>query len=99
VKSRVSSVLSVLGGFSQVILSPEGFNLKQMKELTLKLLKSEHDIIVLSFHSTSTSAGLNPFVTSPSAERRFFNQLQQYLDFYEQKIKGGFFGMTDSFGN
>jgi hypothetical protein len=99
VKSRVSSVLSVLGGFSQVILSPEGFNLKQMKELTLKLIKSEHDIIVLSFHSTSISAGLNPFVASSSAERHFFNQLQQYLVFYEQKIKGDFFDVNNNLGN
>jgi hypothetical protein len=99
VKSRVSTIFSVLGGFSQVILSPEGFNLKQMKELTLKLIKSEHDIIVLSFHSTSISAGLNPFVASSSAERHFFNQLQQYLVFYEQKIKGDFFDVNNNLGN
>ena len=98
VKSRMSSIFSVLGGFSRVILSPEGFNLKQMKELTLKLISSKHDIIVLSFHSTSISAGLNPYVTSSRAESDFFNQLQQYLVFYEQKIGGSFLDVTDNFG-
>lgn len=95
VKSRMSTIISILGGFNQVILSPEGFSLKQMKELTFKLIKSKHDTVVLSFHSTSTSAGLNPYVTSLKAENHFYNQLQQYLVFFEREVKGSFFDIND----
>jgi hypothetical protein len=94
VKSRVTSVFSILGGFNQVILTPEGFNLDEMQALTKKLMASGHDTIVLSFHSTSIVAGNNPFVTSEVEEELFFNQLQQYLTFYVDELGGDFFDST-----
>lgn len=91
VKSRLTSLFSLFGGFNQVILTPEGFNLAEMKELTKKLMASEHSTIVLSFHSTSIMAGNNPFVTNEVEEKQFFTQLQQYLEFYVEALDGDFF--------
>jgi hypothetical protein len=94
VKSRITSVFSILGGFNQVILTPEGFDLEEMKALTKKLMASGHDTIVLSFHSTSIVAGNNPFVANEVEEELFFNQLQQYLTFYVDELGGDFFDST-----
>jgi hypothetical protein len=84
-----------LGGFNQVILTPEGFNLEEMQALTKKLMASGHDTIVLSFHSTSIMPGMTPFVTSASEELRFFDQLQHYLQFYVEKTDGKFLKLTN----
>jgi hypothetical protein len=94
VKSRLTSVFSVLGGFNQVILTPEGFNLAEMQALTKKLIASNHDTIVLSFHSTSIMPGMNPFVSNEVEEKIFFAQLQQYLKFYVEELDGQFFDNT-----
>jgi hypothetical protein len=93
VKLRITSAFSILGGFSQVILTPEGFSLKQMKALTIKLIKSNHDTIVLSFHSTSIVPGLNPFVSNLIERTHFFEQLQQYLEFYVEELNGEFLSL------
>lgn len=90
VRYRLSSIFSILGGFSQVLLTPEGFSLSEMKSLTRALVRSNHETIVLSFHSPSIVSGNTPFVTSASEEENFYYKLDQYLDFYVNDLEGGF---------
>ncbi len=96
VKYRISSIFSKLGGFSQVLLSPEGFTLNEMKELTKKLVFSNHETLVLSFHSPSIKFGNTPFVKTVEEEGIFFSALEAYLKFFKEEIQGEFMLLSDS---
>ncbi len=88
VKLKVTSIFSLLGGFSQVLLTPEGFSLNEMKDLTRKALRSTNKVLVLSFHSPSIIKGNTPFVCTEKEEIAFFKKLDEYLFFYDNEIKG-----------
>jgi hypothetical protein len=90
VQSRISSVFSLLGGFSQVILSPEGFSLRDMKALTRKLVKAGQETLVLSFHSPSIVAGNTPFSPTESDASVIYEKVKDYLSFYVDEIGGQF---------
>tara|TARA_B110000467_G_scaffold157791_1_gene173010 strand:+ start:277 stop:1248 length:972 start_codon:yes stop_codon:yes gene_type:complete len=68
-------------------LSPEGFNLHQMKQVTIALADSGIDNLVFSFHSPSVKLGLTPYVESAVQFDTFLKSTKRYIDWIKENQK------------
>ncbi len=85
---RVGGILSRLGLFERVRLSPEGNDFDHLRRLTETLLGGGHTLFNLSFHSSSLVAGHTPYVRDESDRRRFVDTIERYFDFFFGAIGG-----------
>lgn len=85
---RLPGILSRLNILDRIRLSPEGFELSDLCQLTHTLLNQGVRIFTLSFHSPSLKPGCTPYVRSESDLQRFLNRIRAYLDFFFGKLGG-----------
>lgn len=78
---RLSGVLCRLNLLNKVWLSPEVSDSKQMIGLTQRMMQGANLIINMTFHSSSLTPGLTPFVRTKSDEERFVHTLREFLTF------------------
>jgi hypothetical protein len=78
---RIIGILHRLHLLNKVWLSPEQSDSKQMIKLTNCLIKKKYKIINLFFHSTALKAGLTDYVRTVSDEKRFIQQIEEFLAF------------------
>ena len=69
-------------------LSPEGFDLGEMRQLTQTLLADGVRTFTLSFHSPSVEPGYTPYVRDRIQLDRFLGILQDYLDYFVGVLGG-----------
>ena len=86
----VPSLLARIGGVRRLRLSPEGYSLRDMCQLTKILLQSGVRIFLLSFHSPSLEPGHTPYVRSQKDLTKFKSVLDDYLTFFRDEIGGAF---------
>jgi hypothetical protein len=79
---RVGGVLSRLGLFERVRLSPEGNDFAHLRRLTETLFNGGHTLFNLSFHSSSLAPGHTPYVRNESDRQQFMGTLERYFDFF-----------------
>lgn len=60
-------------------LSPEGFNVAQMKQVTKTLVDSGISNLVFSFHSPSAKRGMTPYVESEPDHNKLISDTQAYV--------------------
>lgn len=89
-KFKLPGILSRLGLFERIRLSPEGHTLDELKRLTLSMLKQDHKIFCLTYHSSSLMIGGSPYVKSEDDLALFLNTIEQYLAFFSGTVKGHF---------
>lgn len=76
-------------------LSCEGMTLGEMKGLTRKLLRDRIPVLTFSIHSTSLSAGKNPYAPDAKAVARTLSLARDYLDHFANDLGGTFITLDD----
>ena len=87
-KLRTPGILSRLGVVDRIRLSPEGFSLKDLKKITLFLLRQNINILTLSFHSPSVVVGHTPYVKTESELKAFLELIKNYIHFFVHECGG-----------
>jgi hypothetical protein len=85
---RLPGIISRLGLLDRLLLSPEGFDLAEMRKLTRHLLRQGIRVITLSFHSPSLKPGCTPYVRSELDLQSLLNNLRHYLDYFLGELNG-----------
>jgi hypothetical protein len=87
-KLHIPGILSRLGLFARLRLSPEGFSLPEMRQLTEALLRDGVRTFTLSFHSPSVEPGFTPYVRDSIQLDTFLGILRDYLDYFLGTVGG-----------
>jgi hypothetical protein len=87
-KVRLSSIFSRLNLLSRIRLSPEGYSLDEMKQLTRALHKRGDRVFSLSLHSPSAGIGFTPYVRSLADRDRLFNTIEGYVAWFRTELGG-----------
>ena len=74
------SLAAKLHLFNHVVLSPEICRLDEMQTLAQRLLERGVRLLHLTFHSSSLTPGLNPFVRTPADVEQFYGRLSSIID-------------------
>ena len=91
VANRIAAgVLAKSRALQRIRLSPEGYTLSDMTELTRFLLKRGVTLFTLSFHSPSAAIGHTPYVQSQADLDAFVRTLHNYLTFFSEQLQGSF---------
>lgn len=85
---RVGGIFSRLGVLERVRLTPEGFNLDDIKRLSVNLLEAGVRTFTLSFHSPSLKAGCTPYVRNELDRAKFLDQIAAFLEFFFKELDG-----------
>lgn len=87
-KFRTAGILSRLGLMERIRLSPEGFTLKEMKQLTRSLLERGENVFTLTYHSPSLAVGCTPYVRDKQGLKNFLDTLENYFSFFFNELGG-----------
>ncbi|MBF0381860.1 MAG: polysaccharide deacetylase family protein [Magnetococcales bacterium] len=85
---RIPGIFSRLGLLERIRLTPEGYDLEDLKRLTNHLIASGTKIFTLSFHSPSLAPGAIDYVQDEAGLQRFLATIAGYLDFFMNTIGG-----------
>lgn len=85
---KLPGVLSRLGLAERIQLTPEGTSLQEAKRLTQALIRRNHRIFVLTYHSTSLLPGSNPYVRDERELSSFMRWLEEYFEFFFGELGG-----------
>jgi len=69
-------------------LSPEGFNLSDMKKLTLSQIALGQTDFIFSFHSPSVKLGLTPYVEVEKDLTQFKQNTLDYIQWFTETVHG-----------
>lgn len=81
-------VLSRLGLLNHYRLSPEQYNLRQLRSLTQVLLAKGTRILSFTFHSPSLKPGSTPYVRDGADLERFLGDFRSYFNYFFDEIGG-----------
>jgi hypothetical protein len=87
-RAHLGGILSRLGLFSKVWLSPEGYTLAENIALLHVLYKEGVRIFSFAFHSPSVEPGNTPYVASRRDLERFLSQCRQFFDYFMGELGG-----------
>ena len=85
---RLPGILSRLGLLARIRLSPEGFSLREMQQLTRALLRREVRVFTLSFHSPSLLPGCTPYVRDAAELAAFLERIREFLFWFFNEVGG-----------
>lgn len=86
--ARLPAVLSRLGAVDRLRISPEGFELSDMRRLTRELLEQDVGVFTLSFHAPSLLPGWTPYVHDLAERAKFLARLRGYLEYFLGELGG-----------
>ena len=86
--ARLPAILSRLGAVDRLRLSPEGFELSDMRRLTRVLLGRGVGVFTLSFHAPSLLPGCTPYVQDSAERAQFLARLRAYLEYFLGEVGG-----------
>jgi hypothetical protein len=86
--ARLPAIFSRLGALDRLRLSPEGFELSDMRRLTRVLLDRGVGIFTLSFHAPSLLPGCTPYVQDLAERAKFLARLRAYLEYFLGEVGG-----------
>ncbi|MAW81043.1 MAG: hypothetical protein CMI63_12465 [Parvularcula sp.] len=69
-------------------LSPEGASLAELQALTRRLIKDKTPVLSFTLHSTSLSAGANPYVPDAESVDRLLQTSAAYLSWFTRAMGG-----------
>jgi len=85
---RVAGVVARLRLLERIRLSPEDYDVAEMRRLTATLLEDGVRVFVFSFHSPSVMPGGTPYVRSASDVERFLAKCCRYFDYFFSRLNG-----------
>jgi hypothetical protein len=85
---RLPGILSRLGLFERSRLSPEDYELSELKRLSRDLIADGIRCLVFSFHSPSIEPGCTPYVKTSADLERFLGKCEAYLEYFFGELGG-----------
>lgn len=85
---RLEPILSHLNLLSRIRLSPEGYTLAELKQLTQALHRRGDKVFSLSLHSPSAGIGYTPYVRSVADRDRLFATIEAYIGWFRDEFGG-----------
>lgn len=85
---RLPGILSRLGAFERLMLSPEGYTLSHMKHLTRALFARGQRIFQLSLHSPSMLPGCTEYARNPQERDELLARCGGYFDWFRKELDG-----------
>lgn len=82
------SVAGRQGLLQRVRLSPEGFEIADLRRLTLALIDRGIRLFVFSLHSPSLTPGFTPYVRDEDGLRRLLSTIDEYLHWFRSELQG-----------
>ena len=82
---RLEGILSRLGMFETLRLSPEGYSFDELRRLTDTVVERGADYLVYSFHSPSVMPGCTPYVQSDDDLMGFLDDIRRYLTYINER--------------
>jgi len=92
---RLSGILSRLGAFERLMLSPEGYTLTHMQRLTRALLARGVRTFQLSLHSPSMLPGCTKYVRNPQERDELLARCADYFRWFREKVGGEMLTLTE----
>lgn len=86
--ARVPGILSRLGAFERLHLSPEGYLGEHHRRITRTLLASGVRTFTFALHSPSVLPGCTPYVRTESDKRAFLDACRRYFEFFLRELGG-----------
>jgi len=86
----VQGLLRRSGLVSRAMLTPEGFSLRELKQLADSLISRGERVLTLSFHSPSLDPGHTPFVRTESERLRFVDLIRSFAEWFASRHRGVF---------
>jgi hypothetical protein len=85
---RLPGILSRLGIFERSRLSPEDYQLSELKRLSRNLIADGIRCLVFSFHSPSIQPGCTPYVRTEADLQRFLEKCGGYFEYFFGVLEG-----------
>lgn len=85
---KLEPILSRLNLLSRIRLSPEGYTLAELKQLTQALHQRGNRVFSLSLHSPSAGIGYTPYVRSVADRDRLFATIDAYIGWFRDEFGG-----------
>jgi hypothetical protein len=85
---KLEPILSRLNLLSRIRLSPEGYTLDELKQLTRALHNRGDRIFSFSLHSPSAGIGFTPYVRSLADRDRLFKAIDDYIAWFRSELGG-----------
>lgn len=85
---RLPGILSRLGMFERSRLSPEDYEVTELKRLTRDLIADGIRCLVFSFHSPSIAPGCTPYVRTDAELKRFLGKCEAYFEYFFGDLGG-----------
>lgn len=85
---KLRGLLARTGLLARARLSPEGYRLATMKQLTREMLGAGICHLTLSFHSSSLQPGFTPYCATAADVRHLLDRLDSYLRFFREELGG-----------
>jgi hypothetical protein len=92
---RLQGILSRIGAFERIMLSPEGYTLSHMKSLTRALIARGVQVFQLSLHSPSMLPGCTDYARDPQERDALLARCADYLRWFREDVKGEMSALTE----
>jgi hypothetical protein len=74
----------------RIRLSPEGYELRYLQQLTLQLLQSGVSLLTLTLHSPSVALGMSPYSKTSQDRDNLLSTVDRYLRWFKGSLGGNF---------
>ena len=85
---RLQGILSRIGAFERIMLSPEGYTLTHMQRLTRSLIARGAQVFQLSLHSPSMLPGCTAYARDPQERDALLARCADYLRWFREDVGG-----------
>jgi hypothetical protein len=85
---KVAGLVARLRLLERIRLSPEDYDVPEMRRLTANLLDDGMRVFVFSFHSPSVMPGGTPYVRSAADLERFVGKCRRYFEHFFGRLGG-----------
>jgi hypothetical protein len=85
---KLEPILSRLNLLSRIRLSPEGYTLSELKQLTRALHRRGDSVFSLSLHSPSSGIGYTPYVRNEADRAQLFATIRDYVTWFRDELGG-----------
>lgn len=92
---RMPGILSRLGAFERLALSPEGYTLAHMQRLTRALFSKGVRVFQLSLHSPSMLPGCTSYARNPQERDELLSRCADYLRWFREEVGGDMVTTTE----
>jgi len=92
---RLPGILSRLGAFERLMLSPEGYTLTHMQRLTRTLLDRGVLTFQLSLHSPSMLPGCTEYARNPQERDDLLARCAEYFRWFREEVGGEMVTLTE----